>query len=290
MKRTGEGRTAATGSRPTGAEKEVVDLSENTCVPTPPVNTIQQTEQVGHGDTQENVLTLSIPVHKEDNDGDVVAHRFLSLWGLRNDLHICSFRACKELISHLATPAKEEVLSGLSNVEVVRRAYQSLRRSVLSHGELLKRHEQLNREHLDLYHHNETQLKELNRERKLVDILKDMEKERDDWRQIASDQGCEALVKHDTPDKLQQRSVKCIFIGYPKETMGYYFYFPPEKIVVVRYAEFFEKNLITQEVSRRAIDLEEIQDEDTSPFEITSKIPIGVEGFEPPQKEVIPIR
>ncbi|GJS82097.1 hypothetical protein Tco_0748638 [Tanacetum coccineum] len=33
--------------------------------------------------------------------------------------------------------------------------------------------------------------------------------------------GCEALVKRDTPDKLQQRSVKCIFIGYPKEMMGY---------------------------------------------------------------------
>ncbi|GJY34808.1 retrotransposon protein, putative, ty1-copia subclass [Tanacetum coccineum] len=103
--------------------------------------------------------------------------------------------------------------------------------------------------------------------------------------------GCEALVKRDTPDKLQQRSVKCIFIGYPKETMGYYFYFPPEnKIVVARYAEFFEKNLITQEVSGRAEGLEEIQDEDTSPSEITSEIPMEVEGFEPPQEEVIPIR
>ncbi|GJZ57025.1 retrovirus-related pol polyprotein from transposon TNT 1-94 [Tanacetum coccineum] len=100
--------------------------------------------------------------------------------------------------------------------------------------------------------------------------------------------GCEALVKRDTPDKLQQRSVKCIFIGYPKETMGYYFYFPPEnKIVVARYAEFFEKNLITQEVSGRAIDLEEIQDEDTSPSEITSEIPMEVEGFEPPQEEAL---
>nr|GEY16885.1 hypothetical protein [Tanacetum cinerariifolium] len=48
---------------------------------------------------------------------------------------------------------------------------------------------------------------------------------------------------------------------YPKETMGYYFYFSPEnKIVVARYAEFFERKLITQEVSGRAIDLEEIQD------------------------------
>ncbi|GJY39542.1 retrotransposon protein, putative, ty1-copia subclass [Tanacetum coccineum] len=103
--------------------------------------------------------------------------------------------------------------------------------------------------------------------------------------------GCEALEKRDTPDKLEQRSVKCIFIGYPKETMGYYFYFPHEnKIVVTRYAEFFEKNLITQEVSGRARDLEKIQDEDTSPSEITSKIPMEVEGFEPPQEEDIPIR
>nr|GEZ56382.1 zinc finger, CCHC-type [Tanacetum cinerariifolium] len=95
----------------------------------------------------------------------------------------------------------------------------------------------------------------------------------------------------DTPDKLQQRFVKCIFIRYPKETMGYYFYFLPEnKIVVARYAEFFKKNLITQEVSGRAIDLEEIQDEDTLPSEITSKIPMEVEGFEPPQEEVILIR
>ncbi|GJX72471.1 retrotransposon protein, putative, ty1-copia subclass [Tanacetum coccineum] len=73
--------------------------------------------------------------------------------------------------------------------------------------------------------------------------------------------------------------------------MVYYFYFSPEnKIVVARYVEFFEKNLITQEVSGRVIDLEEIQDEDTSPSEITSEIPMEIEGFELPQEEVIPIR
>nr|GEW23523.1 retrotransposon protein, putative, Ty1-copia subclass [Tanacetum cinerariifolium] len=91
--------------------------------------------------------------------------------------------------------------------------------------------------------------------------------------------GCETLVKRDAPDKLQQISVKCIFIGYPKKTMGCYFYFPPEsKIVIARYAEFFEKNMITQEVSGRAIDLEEIQDKDTSPYKITSEIPMEVEA------------
>nr|GEV60666.1 retrovirus-related Pol polyprotein from transposon TNT 1-94 [Tanacetum cinerariifolium] len=95
--------------------------------------------------------------------------------------------------------------------------------------------------------------------------------------------GCEALVKRDTTDKLQQRSVKCIFIGYLKETIGYYFYFPREnKIVVARYAEFLEKNLISQEVSERAVELEDIQDKDTSPSENSSEIPMEVEDFEPP--------
>ncbi|GJR07842.1 retrotransposon protein, putative, ty1-copia subclass [Tanacetum coccineum] len=101
-----------------------------------------------------------------------------------------------------------------------------------------------------------------------------------------------ALVKRDTPDKIEQRTIKCIFIGYPKEMMGYYFYFPPEnKIVVARYVEFFEKCLISQEISGRAVDLEKIQEEeDTTPSEITSNIPQEVECFKAPQEEVILIR
>ncbi|GJT85979.1 retrovirus-related pol polyprotein from transposon TNT 1-94 [Tanacetum coccineum] len=62
-----------------------------------------------------------------------------------------------------------------------------------------------------------------------------------------------ALVKRDTltkPDKLEPRSIKCIFIGYPKETMGYSFYYPPEnKVLVARNAEFLENSLIDQEAS-----------------------------------------
>ncbi|GJZ94774.1 retrotransposon protein, putative, ty1-copia subclass, partial [Tanacetum coccineum] len=49
--------------------------------------------------------------------------------------------------------------------------------------------------------------------------------------------GCEAYVKRDSADKLQQRSVKCIFVGYPKETMGYYVYFPSENKVIVARSE-----------------------------------------------------
>ncbi|GJT27460.1 hypothetical protein Tco_0907735 [Tanacetum coccineum] len=94
--------------------------------------------------------------------------------------------------------------------------------------------------------------------------------------------GCETLVKCDTPEKLQQGYVKCIFVGYPKETMGYYFYIPPEnKIVVARYDEFFKKNLITQEASGRALELEEIQEEDTSHSENTSEHHVEAESLEP---------
>ncbi|GJT72103.1 retrotransposon protein, putative, ty1-copia subclass [Tanacetum coccineum] len=50
------------------------------------------------------------------------------------------------------------------------------------------------------------------------------------------------------------------------------------------------RHVSRQEVSGRAVELEKIQDEDTSPFENTSKIPIEVEGFEPPQEEVVPVR
>ncbi|GJV41839.1 retrotransposon protein, putative, ty1-copia subclass [Tanacetum coccineum] len=63
------------------------------------------------------------------------------------------------------------------------------------------------------------------------------------------------------------------------------------KTVVARYAEFFEKRFISQEISRREVDLEEIQEEeDRTPSEITSNIPQEVGGFERPQEEVIPIR
>nr|GEV64818.1 retrovirus-related Pol polyprotein from transposon TNT 1-94 [Tanacetum cinerariifolium] len=79
--------------------------------------------------------------------------------------------------------------------------------------------------------------------------------------------GCEALVKHGTltkHDKLEPISIKCIFVGYPKETMGYSFYYPPEnKVFVAQNAEFFENSLITQDANESLKDLEIIQEEDT---------------------------
>ena len=36
--------------------------------------------------------------------------------------------------------------------------------------------------------------------------------------------GCDAYVKRLQPDKLETKADKCVFIGYPKETIGYTFY------------------------------------------------------------------
>ena len=38
--------------------------------------------------------------------------------------------------------------------------------------------------------------------------------------------GCEAYVKCLLSDKLGPKYDKCFFVGYPKETKGYYFYNP----------------------------------------------------------------
>ena len=35
---------------------------------------------------------------------------------------------------------------------------------------------------------------------------------------------CDAYVKKFQPDKLKPKLEKCVFIGYPKETVGYTFY------------------------------------------------------------------
>ncbi|GKB94398.1 zinc finger, CCHC-type containing protein, partial [Tanacetum coccineum] len=86
--------------------------------------------------------------------------------------------------------------------------------------------------------------------------------------------GYEALVERDTltkPDKLDPRSIKCIFVGHLKEKIGYSFYYPPEnKVLIARNAEFLKNSLITQEVSGSLEDLEIIQEEDTHPSIDTS--------------------
>ena len=54
--------------------------------------------------------------------------------------------------------------------------------------------------------------------------------------------GCEAFVKCLHFGKLTPKSDKCIFIGYPKETLGYYFYNRSEgKVFVAPNGVFLER-------------------------------------------------
>ena len=54
--------------------------------------------------------------------------------------------------------------------------------------------------------------------------------------------GCKVFVKCLQSDKLAPKLDKCIFVGYPKETLGYYFYNRSEgKVFVARNGVFLEK-------------------------------------------------
>nr|GEY86141.1 hypothetical protein [Tanacetum cinerariifolium] len=179
--------TNAAGSRVKTPADDVVNLSNNTHPPTPHVHIFQNEDQGDHGDGQKNVVFFDAhSVHEDDNVETSTAHPFIPEWGLWDDLRICSYWACKELISHMATPTEEEFLSGLSNVELsdmlirqeLNRLRNDLQRDMQSNGGLTK---QLTL--LEIVHAGCS-----TKERELMDRLKDMEKERDDGRKTASEQ------------------------------------------------------------------------------------------------------
>nr|GEW30569.1 hypothetical protein [Tanacetum cinerariifolium] len=80
--------------------------------------------------------------------------------------------------------------------------------------------------------------------------------------------------------------------NYPKETMGYSFYYPPEnKVFVARNAKLFKNSLITQEASGSLEELELIQEEDTPLSKNTSSHhDEGDQEIDEPQSDIIPIR
>jgi hypothetical protein len=74
--------------------------------------------------------------------------------------------------------------------------------------------------------------------------------------------GCEVYVKKLQSDKLTHKLEKCIFVGYPKETLGYYFYNRSEgKVFVAWNGVFLEKEFLKIEKCRQKVYLEEVQDE-----------------------------
>ena len=77
--------------------------------------------------------------------------------------------------------------------------------------------------------------------------------------------GCEAYVKRQAFDKLAFKSDMFLFVGYPKETKGYYFYIPSEnKVFVARNGVFLEREFISKRVSGSKTSLEEVQEPQVS--------------------------
>jgi hypothetical protein len=73
--------------------------------------------------------------------------------------------------------------------------------------------------------------------------------------------GCEVYVKRLTSDKLTPKSDKCFFVGYPRETKGYYFYNREEsKVFVARNGVFLEKEFLSKRESGRTVRLEEVRE------------------------------
>ena len=71
---------------------------------------------------------------------------------------------------------------------------------------------------------------------------------------------CDAYIKKGfQPDKLKPKSEKCVFIEYPKETVGYSFYHRPEgKTFVAKNGSFLEKEFLSKEVSGREVELDKV--------------------------------
>ena len=60
--------------------------------------------------------------------------------------------------------------------------------------------------------------------------------------------GCPAYVKRTISNKLEAKSDKCLFVGYPKETMGYQFYNTLEqRLFVSKHVVFLEKEFLLGE-------------------------------------------
>ena len=71
--------------------------------------------------------------------------------------------------------------------------------------------------------------------------------------------GCDAYMKKLQPDKPGPKSEKCVFIGYPKETVGYTFFHRSEgKKSVAKNGSFLEKEFLSKEVSGRKVELDEV--------------------------------
>ncbi|GJY53696.1 hypothetical protein Tco_0445360, partial [Tanacetum coccineum] len=167
---------------PLEINREVVNLSRDTS----PALAHRVSPSPKQHDTREHATSDTHSFHSshhQDADESTLVLRYMPNWDLWNDLRVCTFRACKELVSHLTTPAKDEFLGDLwnhndVNVTELGDLRSSLQREKQANADLSNEFALLDSAHAGCS----------DREKEFMDRLKDMEKDRDEWRQIASDQ------------------------------------------------------------------------------------------------------
>ena len=72
---------------------------------------------------------------------------------------------------------------------------------------------------------------------------------------------CSTYVKRTISYKLEAKSNKCLFVGYPKETMGYQFNNTLEqRLFISKHVVFLEKEFLLREGSGSKVQLSEVQD------------------------------
>lgn len=70
-------------------------------------------------------------------------------------------------------------------------------------------------------------------------------------------------MKRLVSDKLRTKSDKCKFVGYPKETIGYYFYHPIEKMCFSQICYLYRKAFSFEKINGSQIELEKVQEPQT---------------------------
>ncbi|KAJ9544930.1 hypothetical protein OSB04_024637 [Centaurea solstitialis] len=99
--------------------------------------------------------------------------------------------------------------------------------------------------------------------------------------------GCEVYVKRPTSEKLKPKSDKCFSVGYPKTTVGYYFYHPEEnKVFVARNGKFLEEKFLNSGNPREDVDLQVVDEENTAPTVEPEILHENVEPQSEPIEEV----
>ncbi|KAJ9545830.1 hypothetical protein OSB04_025537 [Centaurea solstitialis] len=84
--------------------------------------------------------------------------------------------------------------------------------------------------------------------------------------------------------KTQPKSDKCFFVGYPKTTVGYYFYNPKEnKVFVARIGKFLEEKFLSSGNTREDVDLQVVDEDNTAP---TVEPKIQHENVEPQSESI----